>query len=647
SAVSSAGHVICRGNLAQQYLIVNGTRTDLPAGSYGTRAVDAAGDVVYTTGTSQPMRLHEGVSAPLAGYPGATTYANLAANDNGEVVGSAQVSGVTRGLIWQDGTPALLDELAPSGSGWSLTTPLQITTSGKIFGRGTLNGASRYFLLDLGSCSIRSDALSVASPLVGATGALATQQFAGGCGPTGIDWTMPDRLKPGSAAFSQGPFGSARATYVYPASWHLDLFLKDGANRVVDRSECDTSPGALVQWRWTVGPSAKVLNAPSPGCAPGMDVRALGVYDVVAKRYSRSGPSAPWTYSRVMISGKVEAKDWVVAAIGDSNGSGEGNPPFFYPRCNRSEASHQFKTARYLETQDKRSSVTLIWTSCSGARTHHLTSVRYPGTRPATPALPPQVDQVQAILIRPDGSTPRKVDMVMLSIGVNDLSFGAVAKWCAFHPATPRSPKVQCQNMHVKHSGNVTTNEYTFVKGGRKDPTIAQWVQRFANRLPARYAALSTALTTPMDPRTPGSLGVAPGKVFITTYPDFSTDENGKACSTVNFAASVFRWNTGTWRWWGVASRRLNAKIRTTGGFFGVSSMKDNAFNGHGYCAGRFPTYANSWIRGVLNARRSGDTAGPLHPTRPGHELEADGLAHPMCKRLYGNFVCTGRWRDN
>ena len=43
--------------------------------------------------------------------------------------------------------------------------------------------------------------------------------------------------------------------------------------------------------------------------------------------------------------------------VGDSNGSGEGNPPFFFPQCDR------------IEDHDPRSSVTFVFTTCSGART--------------------------------------------------------------------------------------------------------------------------------------------------------------------------------------------------------------------------------------------------------------------------------------
>jgi hypothetical protein len=69
---------------------------------------------------------------------------------------------------------------------------------------------------------------------------------------------------------------------------------------------------------------------------------------------------------------RVVVRDSLIVALGDSNGSGEGNPPWVFPQCDRSLASSQYQTAQRIEDVDPQSSVTLLFVSCSGARTGHL-----------------------------------------------------------------------------------------------------------------------------------------------------------------------------------------------------------------------------------------------------------------------------------
>lgn len=466
------------------------------------------------------------------------------------------------------------------------------------------------------------------------------------CGPSGIDWTAPERLTPRSDETYRGPYGLARQRYVYPTSWRVNVFLTDGSKRYTSTQDCK-SP--RVQWRWTVAPGDQVVTGPKPGCSTSMQVKKLGKYDVVASKFTRKTRAGAWTNSGIQVRGVFEAKDWLIVAMGDSNGSGEANPPFQWDRCNRSEASHQWKLARFLETQDKRSSVTLIWPSCSGARMSHLISQPYSGTRPATPWLPPQIDQVLTVLNGREG-TPRHPDAALISIGVNDLFFGAVGLWCATHPASelPNSPR--CETMPVDFNFDEAANTYSFSAAAGK-PSVSTWVSQFTAQLPAKYAQLKEALALPVD--SSQGLGLTADQVVLSKYPDFSRDENGNICNTsgyslpaINARPAVFRWNRNTWSWFGSAAAALNARITEAGALgFRYSNLPADAFSRHGYCAGTPPFFRDAWIRGPLYAYGTLDRAGPLHPTDPGHDVLAENMQAPFCRILYSNTTCTGVWR--
>src|SRR5262249_25523828 len=136
--------------------------------------------------------------------------------------------------------------------------------------------------------------------------------------------------------------------------------------------------------------------------------------------------------------------DWLIVAMGDSNGSGQGNPPYAEARCDRSTVSYQYQIAQYIEDNDPRSSVTFVWASCSGARSDQLWKNSYEGQEPSRNVmLPPQIDQVKDVI----GS--RKPDAVILSIGINDLYFGAIMGFCATFNLSNSVISPPCENAHV------------------------------------------------------------------------------------------------------------------------------------------------------------------------------------------------------
>lgn len=83
-------------------------------------------------------------SAPMAIH----SVAN-AVNDDGWVVGHVeQVAGLAaRAVLWRDGVVVDLNDYLPMSSGWVLTSAVDVNSHGDIVGRGTLDGASRPFML--------------------------------------------------------------------------------------------------------------------------------------------------------------------------------------------------------------------------------------------------------------------------------------------------------------------------------------------------------------------------------------------------------------------------------------------------------------------------------------------------------------------
>ncbi len=628
-AVNDAGHVIYAGAGATSFW--NGqTSTPLPVAVSGGKVLSSSDDVAGLLAGAPVIRHANGSTTPLAAAPDGASSVSLAAiADDGTVVGSAYPpgAGASRAVIWQDGSARFLDELFPAGSGWAAQSALDISNTGKVLGVGTQGGVSKAFLLDLGVCSTASSA---------SLNEFSASQNAAGCGAEGIDWTVPDRLKDIQATRAAGgPWGAAQTAYVFPGKWHADVFLTAGRQPFAKASECANSN---VEWRWTVTPAP--IKKPRTGCKIGIDVKKLGKYAVLAKRYERTKPGARWVYSKEKFTKTVEVKDWVIVGMGDSNGSGEGNPDWIYPRCNRSRASYQFRTALFLETQDPHSSVTFVFTSCSGASIEHLVSTPYRGIRPQTPALPSQIDQVEAILTPPNPSLPRRrADAAIVSIGVNDLAFGAVGFFCATHPSPPLSVGGGCETTKVKLIIDRAKGTSALVANPRSARTVNEQVGVRLSLLPGLYRTLRAGLLR-------SRLGLPLHRVHLTPYPDFASDESGAMCNTTGYAGSVIRWNTETWAWFSKQSGLLNKKVRqSASNGWQVSPLKDDAFSGHGYCAGGLPTFAASYIRGVANARATDDAAGPLHPTGPGHQLEADAQSGQLCATLYRNTVCVGKWR--
>ena len=448
-----------------------------------------------------------------------------------------------------------------------------------------------------------------------------------------IDWTMPPRLTVDTPEKERWGViaGLPGVRQVDPAEWKAKVFLRRGDAKY-------TCP-AGTRFHWSVKPldGGRVLQKPDPGCSLALRVSRLGRYEVTATKETRR--NGRWQREGDPTSRRnVLLKDWLLVGIGDSNGSGEGNPStFYYDRCNRGTASYQFQTALYVEEQDPRTSVTFIHASCSGARIEHLVDRDYPGTRPASPALVPQIEQVSFLLSQ---TTPKRtVDAALVSVGVNDLAFGPLMTFCVLHGwQTLSVPGIACPEIgtFVDTDGRGRITAFETNEGGM---SLRDRIDRLIDQLPGRYPSLARELKAAIGLR--GGLGLAANRVFITQYPDFMHGADGDYCDTRDANEYAVTWSKETWTWLSLVDARLNRKVRDAAAQYGWHLVGASpVFATRGYC-----NQSSSLVVGLLDAFLHQNQDGAFHPNAEAHRLSRDLHTPLLCARLYTKNDCTGKPR--
>lgn len=497
---------------------------------------------------------------------------------------------------------------------------------------------------------------------------------AASCDPDAMDWSMPKLIKPGvtfTANNVDPVYGLLSADpYVYPSKgWDVNLFLT-AAGVPGGAPSCD-DPNT--QWRWQVTGPSKILKQPAPGCETSMTVEQLGTYNVTAVKYTRSSSSAQWTQTSVKLPAKspqkVMARNFIVVGLGDSNASGEGNPPFFFNMCNRSVTSYQYKAAYDLQEANQHASVTFLFPACSGARIEHLYNRSYQGINPDPGGflLPSQTKQVNTLLTfngSPGGvKNPRSVDAVILSIGVNNLYFGSVVKFGLLNGQNFEDMPV---NLVSNGSAGAGRGAMSFVSAPASQTTVAQQLAKLQTQLDNLYPPLATSISAAVGS---GGLGAPRENVIITQYPDFTHDANGDYCDTsTNWfslynSADVPQWNASDWAWFSRQAKTLDDHVANTSASCGWTvAQLDNTSTGpfytHGYCAGSYgvlqspfppfvaliPSFGQSYFLGVIGGLNplNFDQAGPFHPLDLGHGATAEAVDPLLCTALYGNPACSG-----
>lgn len=334
----------------------------------------------------------------------------------------------------------------------------------------------------------------------------------------------------------------------------------------------------------------------------------------------------------------AQVKDYLFVVFGDSYASGEGNPrnvqawidepdrPFapYYDdaACNRSTRSGPAQAALALERSSSKSSVTLVDVACSGATVN--SGVLGP-QRAAGQALS-QVQQVQQLI----GN--RAIDIVVFSVGGNDIGFTSILGACALSLDCP-----------LTRATTPPLNRFDNVQQG---------VQTLTARLPDAYGRIADCLggdaCTLSDGTRIPSLKLAPAaRILPMTYPDITRSAIGQPCSYLTLSRSDFAWARDTilvpqapnpYRFitFGGATRDLSTNAGTLNGqilatsslgwrpVVGIWGGSGQSTSGHGVCAG-----SDAWVFGVT-ALGGPFASASFHPNPAGQRFAGRQIAQAL-----------------
>ncbi len=260
---------------------------------------------------------------------------------------------------------------------------------------------------------------------------------------------------------------------------------------------------------------------------------------------------------------EAHVKDLLIAGLGDSFASGEGNPnrpvafsetrrfKNFYPirrqndagggatwtdeLCHRSLYGQQLRAALQIAIENPQSSVTFLDYSCSGASiaqgilgpqtyVERLASTE----RSAQLAAPmiaggakdSQLYRMMRELCRdkpeiehglptcPGKNFRRSLDFVLLSVGGNDIGFSNIVAWASLRDSASSA-------IASFFGATVSAKEFS---------------QRMRDILPDAYAQLASALESTVPITSAGDGVFDPSRIVLTAYPDLVTNETGDIC---------------------------------------------------------------------------------------------------------------------
>ncbi len=341
---------------------------------------------------------------------------------------------------------------------------------------------------------------------------------------------------------------------------------------------------------------------------------------------------------------KARVRDLLIVGLGDSFGSGEGNPDMpaefsetqryknLYPRrknndasgsalwtdelCHRSLYGHQLRAALQIAVENQQSAVTFLGYACSGAGIEEgiLGPQEYVESVSTTRAelsngtgAPPsrflsgdskdaqirwllkelckvKPEEDDGLWICPGNQFRRSVDYLFLSIGGNDVGFRNVVAWATLREGTSA----------------------TLAKFFGATVSAKQFAGNMKDILPGAYARLAKAIERAVPLDADGQ-GFDASHVILTAYPDMLVDETGQICTAggteddeedrfpANQSLDAFS------SWLATTGGRLNAvheQLATLnrrmkdlsgdhGWTFAGRVYGDQVFQGHGFCAQR------------------------------------------------------------
>ena len=179
--------------------------------------------------------------------------------------------------------------------------------------------------------------------------------------------------------------------------------------------------------------------------------------------------------------------------------------------CHRSLYSYQVRAALALATENRHIAVTFIPLACTGSeivnglfnqrRAREVTCGGPGRVGPCPRSVPGQIAQMQAVLDKARLTQPRRgFDLVMLTIGANDIGFSKLVANVLLEDSTERT--------FLSRSGDIIT--------------VEDAKPQLRSRLPADFARLRTAL----KPMVGGDLA----RVVYVTYANPTLGEDGRSC---------------------------------------------------------------------------------------------------------------------
>jgi lysophospholipase L1-like esterase len=330
---------------------------------------------------------------------------------------------------------------------------------------------------------------------------------------------------------------------------------------------------------------------------------------------------------------EIKVRDLLIAGLGDSFASGEGNPnmPVMfssegrsgnqYPKraindargnaqwsdelCHRSLYSHQLRAALQVAVENPKVSVTYLGYSCSGATIEegllgpqrYVTYETIRGSQDVHALRGGRKDAQIYWLLRdicqvapkkdngewvcPGKAFRRNVDYLFLSIGGNDIGFSSLVSWVALRDS-------------------VSANLATIFGATIPAKTFAA---NMKDILPDAYARLARALEQAV-PLASGELGYDPSRVVLSSYPDILVDEQGEICAaggedeaddiypanqSLDFFSSWLRVDAGRIAAAHAQLKQLHKRMYDLAGDHGWTfsgrAYEDRPFRGHGFCA--------------------------------------------------------------
>jgi GDSL-like Lipase/Acylhydrolase family len=511
--------------------------------------------------------------------------------------------------------PVMVTATSGKGGAWSMNVPrgnyMVTPPAGFVPESKTVAAIGPLAGIDFAVCgslveSSSTSGLTAAGPAAGTRHVPSGEK---GC-PDAVDWqTERTGQVPGIA--SHTPLGMLRQKDIYAHyDVHLNLTLQGSSI-----TKC--AQGSVWQWSVTSKPAGShVLYGPvSPNCDSFMIVDKQGTYIVTATRSEKGN-------LRQKLTTKAGVHDLLIVAMGDSNGSGEGYPPFWFDQCNRGSASYQYQAAQLLEKQGKRhTSVTFVSASCSGAVIRNLYNQNYVGIRPGMP-LQPQIKQIEKAIAPPAGRQQRPVDAAIISAGVNDISFGPILQYCIGYVVHT----VPCHDSTVRVVRDSTGAIKDFVHDTKAKQTLGNVIDDLERQLPDHYAELAKAVSA--------SKLVAESQVYLSQYPAFFYGPSGKLCTFFGSGVSTLR--ESTWRWLAGEADGLNAAVirAARAHRWNLVQVPARLFWGHGYCS------SDPWFVPITYALANWNKAGSFHPTQRGAHVTGVQTLKSLCPLLNEAKAC-------